>query len=86
MRTEVNQMEISGNRYPTDSIHYLGTAYPIREVNGYKVFTERLEARLEFDSTLLIEAMEMLEEFACFLSDEDIHTLSDEEILEIIHS
>ena len=58
----------------------------MREVDGYKVSTERLEARLEFDSPLLIEAVEMLEEFACFLSDEDIHTLSDEEILGIIHS
>ncbi|WP_302258978.1 hypothetical protein [uncultured Bacteroides sp.] len=32
------------------------------------------------------EAAGMLEEFACFLSDEDIHALSDKEILEIIHS
>ena len=58
----------------------------MREVDGYKVSTERLEARLEFDSPLLMEAMEMLDEFACFLSDEDIHTLSDEEILKIINS
>lgn len=33
-----------------------------------------------------MEAAGMLEEFACFLSDEDIHALSDKEILEIIHS
>ena len=84
MRTEVSQTRING-KYPTDSVYYFGIAYPVREVDGYKVSTERLEARLEFDSPLLIEAMEMLEEFACFLSDEDIHTLSDEEILEIIH-
>ena len=84
MRTEVNPTRING-KFPTDSVYYFGIAYPVREVDGYKVSTERLEARLEFDSPLLIEAMEMLEEFACFLSDEDIHTLSDEEILEIIH-
>ena len=85
MRTEVNQKGIGG-WYPTDSVHYSGTAYPMREVDGWKVSTERLEARLESDSPLLMEAMEMLEGFACFLSDEEIHTLSDEEILEIIHS
>ena len=85
MRTEVNQTGIDG-RYPTDSVHYSGTAYPMREVDGWKVSTERLEARLESDSPLLMEAMEMLEEFACFLSDEDIYMLSDGEILEIIHS
>ena len=85
MKKEVKQVEDNG-KYPTDSVHYFGTAYPIREVDGYKVSTKRLEARLEFDSPLLIEAMEMLEEFACFLSDEDIHALSDKEILEIIHS
>lgn len=85
MRTEVNQTRIDG-KYPTDSVYYFGIAYPVREVNGYKVSTKRLEARLEFDSPLLIETVEMLEEFACFLSDEDIHTLCDEEILEIIHS
>ena len=56
------------------------------EVDGWRVSTERLGARLEFDSPLLMEAMEMLDEFACFLSDEDIHTLSDEKILEIINS
>ena len=84
MRTEVNQTGIDV-RYPTDSVHYFGTAYPMREVDGWKVSTERLEARLESDS-LLMEATEMLEGFACFLSDEEIHTLSDEEILEIIHS
>ena len=50
----------------------------MREVDGWKVSTERLEARLEFDNPLLMEAMEMLEDFACFLSNE--------EILEIIHS
>ena len=85
MRTEVNQTRING-KYPTGSVYYFGIAYPVREVDGYKVSTERLEARLEFDSPLLIEAVEMLEEFACFLSDEDIHTLCDGEILEIIHS
>ena len=85
MRTEVNQTGID-SRFPTDSVHYSGTAYPMREVDGWKVSTERLEARLEFDSPLLMEAMEMLEEFACFLSDEDIYMLSDGEILEIIHS
>ena len=58
----------------------------MREVDGWKVSTKRLEARLEFDSPLIMEAMEMLEDFACFLSDEDIYMLSDEEILEIIHS
>ena len=85
MRTEVNQTGIDG-RFPTDSVHYFGTAYPMREVDGWKVSTERLEDRLESDSSLLIEAMEMLGEFACLLSDEDIHTLSDKVILEIIHS
>lgn len=85
MRTEVNQTGIDG-WYPTDNVYYFGTAYPMHEVDGWKVSTERLEARLEFDSPLLMEAMEMLEEFACFLSDEDIHTLSDEEILKIINS
>lgn len=85
MRTEVNQKGIGG-WYPTGSVYYIGTAYPMREVDGWKVSTERLEARLESDSPLLMEAMEMLEGFACFLSDEEIHTLSDEEILEIIHS
>ena len=85
MRTEANQTGIDV-RYPTDSVHYSGTAYPMREVDGWKVSTERLEARLESDSSLLMEAMEMLEGFACFLSDEEIHTLSNEEILEIIHS
>ena len=77
MRTEANQTGIDV-RYPTDSVHYFGTAYPMREVDGWKVSTERLETRLESDSPLLMEAMEMLEGFACFLSDE--------EILEIIHS
>jgi hypothetical protein len=85
MRTEVNQTRING-KYPTGSVYYFGIAYPVREVNGYKVSTERLEARLEFDGSLLMEAAGMLEEFACFLSDEDIHALSDKEILEIIHS
>lgn len=85
MRTEVNQTRIDG-KYPTGSVYYFGIAYPVREVDGYKVSTEQLEARLEFDSPLLMEAMEMLEDFVCFLSDEDIHTLSDEEILGIIHS
>lgn len=85
MRKEVNQTRING-KFPTDSVYYFGIAYPVREVDGYKVSTERLEARLEFDSPLLMEAMETLGEFACFLNDEDIHTLSDQEILEIIHS
>ena len=85
MKTDVNQTGIDG-RYPTDSVHYFGTAYPMREVDGWKVSTERLEVRLGSDSSLLMEAMEMLGEFACLLSDEEIHTLSDEEILEIIHS
>ena len=85
MRTEVNQTGID-SRYPTDNVHYFGTAYPMCEVDGWRVSTERLGARLEFDSPLLMEAMEMLDEFACFLSDEDIHTLSDEKILEIINS
>ncbi len=85
MRKEVKQTGIDG-RCPTDCVYYFGIAYPVREVDGYKVSTERLEARLEFDSPLLMEAMETLGEFACFLDDEDIHTLSDEEILKIIHS
>ena len=85
MRTEVKQTGIDG-RYPTDSVYYFGIAYPMREVDGWNVSTKRLEARLEFDSPLIMEAMEMLEDFACFLSDEDIYMLSDEEILEIIHS
>ena len=57
-------------KYPTGSVYYFGIAYPVREVDG----------------SLLMEAAGMLEEFACFLSDEDIHALSDKEILEIIHS
>ena len=85
MKTEVNRTRING-KYPTDSVYYFGIAYPVREVDGYKVSTERLEARLEFDSPLLMEAVEMLEEFACFLNDEDIYTLGDKEIFEIIHS
>ena len=48
MRTEVNQTRING-KYPTGSVYYFGIAYPVREVDGYKVSTERLEARLEFD-------------------------------------
>lgn len=43
MRTEVNQTRING-KYPTDSVYYFGIAYPVREVDGYKVSTERLEA------------------------------------------
>ena len=50
MRTEVNQTRING-KYPTGSVYYFGIAYPVREVDGYKVSTERLEARLEFDGS-----------------------------------
>lgn len=67
-----------------ETLHYWGTGYPIREIDGLKVSVKRLEDRL-LDECIYSEAAELLNSIAGFLTYEEIYLLSDEEILQIIN-
>ena len=83
---------IAGNpeKIEIGTIYYKGTAYPVREIRAgydvYTVFVKRLEELLVYDTrNMQQEAMETDGRCHCYCSDEEMCTMTDAELHEMIY-